>query len=91
MALKIPVSERVDCQTAVKLVLDEIARSVEKYGEFHSPHEAYGVLCEELDELFDEIRAKNAYGKEAVEEAAQVAAMAVHYIMTFGSKKDFEG
>lgn len=90
MAWKPPKSDRLDCGTAVKLVLDEITSSVDKYGEFNSPHEAYGVLCEELAELFDEIRLKNALGKEAIEEAAQVAAMAIHYMMTFGTQKDFE-
>lgn len=84
-------TERLSCTTAVQLVLQEIEASVEKYGEFNSPHEAYGVLCEELDELFDEIRAKRAYSKNAIVEASQIAAMALHYMVVFGQKKDFEG
>jgi NTP pyrophosphatase (non-canonical NTP hydrolase) len=52
-----------------------------KYGDFASMHEAYGVLAEEVAELFDAVRMKQDAGSRRAEcierEACQVAAVAV--------------
>ena len=56
------------------LMMDEVAKSQAKYGDFTSTHEAYGVLAEEVKELLDAI---HLYGRESIHtEAVQVAAVA---------------
>ena len=59
-----------------KNIRDEMEESVLKYGAFHSFHEAYGVLKEEVDELWNEIKRKEYDYDKIYEEAIQVAAMA---------------
>ncbi len=71
-------------------VQDELDRAIGKFGEFHSPPEGYAVILEELDELWEEVRAKNALrdGSGSKQdklrmrkEARQVAAMAVRFMV----------
>jgi len=59
-----------------KNIRDEMEESVLKYGAFHSFHEAYGVLKEEVDELWDEIKIREHDYYRIYQEAIQVAAMA---------------
>ena len=68
-------------------VRDEVIRAVEKHGKFASGHEGYAVLKEEVDELWDEIKANRGYQLSAMEEALQVAAMAIKYIHAFRKGK----
>jgi len=42
----------------IEKVAIEIEKAKEKYGPFNSTHEIYGVLAEELDEFFDEVKYK---------------------------------
>ena len=65
-------------RSAVDVVLTELRRATKKFGAFHSAHEGYAVLREELDELWDEVKANNLVRQE--EEAIQVAAMALRYL-----------
>lgn len=59
---------------------DEYIRASKLFHNFHSPHEGYAVIFEELDELWDEIR--NGEDKEKMkQEAIQVGAMALRFIM----------
>jgi hypothetical protein len=37
-------------------IMEEVRRARFKHAPMHSPHEAYGVLFEELDEFFDEVK-----------------------------------
>lgn len=60
-------------------VAKEIERATKKYGPFNSPHEGYGIILEELDEMWDEIKANDI--ERAREEAIQVAAMAIRFLM----------
>lgn len=55
----------------------ELARAREQFADFTSPHEGYAVLREELDELWDEVKANNI--ERARAEAIQVAAMALRF------------
>lgn len=47
---------------------------------YNSPHEGWAVLLEEVEELWDEVKADNGRSPAAAKEAAQVAAVAVRYI-----------
>ncbi len=59
-------------------VANEVTRAKKIHsGEFNSLHEGYGVLLEEMDELWDEIKAKKPDPVKVRTEAMQVAAMAV--------------
>lgn len=67
----------------VRCVADELAEaamSQSKYGDFASMHEAYGVLAEEVAELFDGVRLQQSDPHRAARiriEAIQVAAVAL--------------
>lgn len=67
---------------ALALVRDELVKATLAFGKFNSPHEGYGIIAEEFDELFDEIKANNR--ERAVSEAVQVAAMATRFIIDCG-------
>lgn len=67
------------------VVLEEIIRAKKKHGlkEFNSTHEGYAVLLEEVDEMWEDV--KKDRKPESVEEAIQVAAMAVRYAAELGT------
>jgi hypothetical protein len=48
------------------------------HGNFNSAHEAYGVLLEEVDEFWDEVRKNSVYRNKAnmLKELTQISAMA---------------
>lgn len=57
----------------------ELLNARVKYPPFPTEHHGYGVLKEEVDEMWDEIKANNI--PRAREEAVQVAAMAISFIL----------
>ena len=62
----------------------ELGRAVLKHAPFHSLHEGYGVICEELAEFFDEVRAWRPDTKDyrkARKELIQTAAMCLRTIL----------
>ena len=62
-------------------IMAELARGEAKFpAGFHSYHEGYGVILEELDELWDEIKLQSPDRGRLRKEAIQVAAMAVRFI-----------
>lgn len=63
----------------MSLVEAELRRATDKFGPFHSPHEGYAVILEELDEMWDEVKGNQP--KLAVLEAIQVAAMAARFVV----------
>lgn len=73
-----------DIRRVLALVGQELQR-VRAMGKapFHSAHEGYAVLWEEADELWDEVRVHSSVrSRERMqEEAVQVAAMAVKFIL----------
>jgi len=73
---------------AIQSILVEFKKAESKFPEFRSEHEGYGVLLEEVDELWDEIRNNKRPGAEERmrEEAAQVGAMALKFIIMLDSK-----
>lgn len=69
----------------IKNVETEIQKAESNYGNFNSTHEAYAVLKEEVDELWDIIKknTERTYGtaewktKALVPELIQIAAIAI--------------
>lgn len=66
-------------------ILEEAQRAREKFPPFNSSHEGYAVLLEELDEMWDEIKANNV--PRSIEEAIQVGAMAIRYVAEMRGEK----
>lgn len=65
------------------LIRQELVRAVIKHPTpMRSPHEAFGVIYEELDEMADEMRADNHAGFQ--KEAMQLAAMGARAILDLG-------
>lgn len=67
-------------------VKGEYIRAFEKHGGILSTHEGYAVLQEEVDELWEDIKANKT--DSSLEEAIQVAAMAVKYAYYIGKKQE---
>lgn len=67
----------------IELVHKELLKATEKFDSFNSAHEAYSVILEELDELWEEIKKKkeNRSKEKLRKEAIQVAAMAVRFVL----------
>ncbi len=63
-------------------IYEEYLRASGRYDPFHSAHEGYAVILEELDELkaevFKKFQVRNTVRMR--EEAIQVAAMAVRFV-----------
>ena len=73
----------IQTKVIAALLIDELERANRMYGtSFASPHEGYAVMLEELDELFEEIRQKRPNKERLREEAIQVGAMAIKFIMS---------
>lgn len=75
-------------------VLDDMIAEIEYAekrfpGGYHSSHEGYAILAEELDELWEEVKKKSRNYKNEYKEAAHVACVAVRYMMMC-RKKDNE-
>ncbi len=74
---------------AMNVIIHEFNKASKKNGAFNSAHEAYAVLLEEVDELWDDIKRNQGYNQKAMLEAMQVAAMAMRYLVDFGKDSDF--
>ncbi|MCL5782695.1 MAG: hypothetical protein M1476_02145 [Candidatus Thermoplasmatota archaeon] len=66
--------------TVFEEVKAEIIRAHSKYGKFNSTHEAYAVILEETEELWETIRKKEPK-QRTYEEAIQVAAATIALII----------
>ena len=64
----------------IKEVAAEVRKAAAKHRPMASAHEGYAVILEELDELWEHVRADTAYGKDARKEAIQIAAMGVRFV-----------
>ena len=64
-------------------IRDELISAIVKFHPFNSGHEGYGVILEELEELWGEIKnSKETKGNEAMrKEAIQIAAMSLRFIV----------
>lgn len=75
------MSQYLDSKELLDEVWREYDRAVTKWGDFKSLHEGYAVLLEEVDELWEEVKKKNHDSSKLHEEAVQVAAMALKFLM----------
>jgi len=78
-----PVAHYVD------KIVDEMQRASEKHPKFNSRHEGYAVIKEELDELWDAIK-RNDYHANVENEAVQVGAMALRFLIDVCEKEENE-
>jgi hypothetical protein len=67
---------------ALKQIEHEYLRASDLYPDLHSNHEAYAVIKEEIDELWDAIKKQKGIkgNKEIRAELIQVGAMVVRYL-----------
>lgn len=91
--MKPPMFEPEMGQRAVDVAFDvtaELASAIARYPAMNSSHEGYAVILEELDELWDEVKKKpSVRSKTAMrEEAIQVAAMAMRFVIDICDKGD---
>lgn len=70
---------------AIEEIREALAKARNQHGDMHSPHEGHSVIREELDELWDHVRADTGRSLGARHEAAQVGAMAARYIVDLTS------
>ena len=68
-------------EKAQRLIWNEMVEATGKFAAFNSVHEGYAVILEELDELWDSIKSKESSNKEVEEEAIQVGAMALRFLI----------
>ena len=67
---------------SLSLIKKELIQAKILYPDFHSNHEGYAVIKEEIDELWDAIKKeKGVRGNEQIKhELIQVAAMAIRFL-----------
>lgn len=59
----------------------ELDQALARFPSFNSPHEGKAVIEEELDELWEHVKANRGRHPAARQEAIQIAAMAVRYVV----------
>jgi len=62
-------------------VIEELKRAQEKWPAMRSPHEGYSIILEEVDELWEAIKINQKTPTNMYNEAKQVAAMAIRFMM----------
>lgn len=67
---------------AIILVTKELHDARQLFPQFNSHHEGFAILKEEVDELWDEVKKKEAKRSKVAlrKEAKQVAAMAIKFL-----------
>ena len=63
----------------LRLVGDELTTARGRFAPFNSPHEGWAVIREELDELWEHVKANTGGSEKAQDEAIQLATMALRY------------
>lgn len=78
--------------TALSLIAQEYDKAIAEHKPFHSAHEGAAIIKEEYDELWDEIKKKAAKRdpRKLQEEAAQLGAMALRFIVDVCMKDSME-
>jgi hypothetical protein len=78
---RMQLTSSLDELEAIRDVVDELARARSLFSPMHSGHEGYAVILEELDELWTEVKARQQDPTRMYEEAKQVAAMALRFMV----------
>lgn len=82
MSQPLPNSQTIEKLEAVlSLVRAEALRAMRKHPPMATPHHGYAVIQEEVDELWDLVKSDDGRELSALEEATQIAAVAVRYIV----------
>lgn len=73
----------------VMRVLSELSNACKKHAAFNSAHEGWAVIKEEVDELWEEVRKRREIRdvKSMEDEAIQIAAMAIRFMLDVCGKK----
>lgn len=76
-----PIDEQ-KLQKILAAVEEEFRNASAKNEAFHSCHEGYSILAEEVDELWDEVKKKRKLRSSRLmrSECKQIAAMAIRYM-----------
>ncbi len=72
--------------SALEQVFEELVRASKKFGPFKSPLEGQAIIAEEFDEFTQAVRHEGL--TRAREEAVQLAAMAVRFLVDTAEAKD---
>lgn len=62
-------------------VISELRNARDKFPTFNSAHEGYAVILEEVDELWQEVKSKDGSNARMRNEAKQVAAMGMRFML----------
>jgi len=77
---RVPATTQIEVIAALREIRDEVSRVIRKQPKgFSSPHEGYAFIRDRLDELWAQVRGDDR--SRAREQAVQVAAMAVRFII----------
>lgn len=90
VALGVVNGEQHAIDAVIEQVRAELVAATSKFGSFASAHEGYAVILEELDELWDEVKADKAPGARdrMRHEALQVAAMGARFLVDLPAEED---
>lgn len=78
--------ERVE--KVVEEVKAELNRAMSKHYSFPTAHHGYAVILEELDELWDVVKEQKPASKRMRDEARQVAAMAIRFMLDLTEEEE---
>lgn len=75
------MKQPVELKNAIvlNLVAEALHKAQRKHAPMNSPHEGHSVIREELEELWDHVKADTGQTPAALKEAIQVAAMGLRY------------
>lgn len=76
------MSEELDDETItvfLEAVRAEYRKARKKHAPMNSGHEGYAVLLEEVEELWDDVKADRVHEPNAMKECVQIAAMALAF------------
>lgn len=71
--------EEADIKDCLSLVVNELRWAMKNHERFNSPHEAFAIMKEECDELWEQVRRDDL--KHAKRECIQTCAMAMRFLI----------
>ena len=77
-------------QANLDSIYTEYRKAISQFPPFHSAHEGYAILLEEVDELWDEVKGNKKPGayERMEKEAIQVGAMALRFLVMLDEMKN---